>query len=412
MNIKVLFILSCLALFSGCQSRKDTPTEEWLEEIILTNTERQVSVSAHALAFDLFRIQAQNHPQENSFMSPFSLSSALSMLMNGAQGECLEEMQQAMGMKHIPMADVNSYFQKVTKGLDHLDSTVTWSAANALWVNSSVPIHQEYTATLSAAYEAKVRSLDFSSPQAASTINNWCKEKTMGKIDRLVDRLSPLTALALTNAIYFNASWTTPFEHSETKEELFYPLVQSSQKTMMMHRLGDCAYLKTEIFEMVELPFGNGNFSMMILLPTASRSWDDCLKELTPAHYQSWCDSLQHNNYLIDLKIPRFQLNQIIDCNALLQQQGMQKMFDENKTNFITISEKPLKVDKVIQSSFIAIQEESVEAASATAITVTFESELIPLKPFIPFHTNRPFLFLLKERSTQAVLFMGRMMSI
>lgn len=413
MKMKVQFIILCLVFLSACQSHKEVPEEIWLEEITLTDAERQVSACIHAFAFDLFRIEVQNRPQDNNFISPFSLSSALSMLMNGARGECLEEMQQAMGMKDIPMEKLNDYFRKVTKGLTRLDSTVTWSAANALWLNQSALIQQKYIETLNEAYEAQMHSLDLAVPEAVSTINNWCKEKTKGKIDRLITQpFSPLTALVLTNAIYFNASWTTPFEYSETKEELFYSLNQSPQKSMMMHQLGNCAYLKTETFEMVELSYGNGDFSMMFLLPSADKPWNDCLKEFTPAHYSSWCDSLQHTSYMIDLKIPRFSLKQDIDCNVLLQQQGMQKMFNENNADFTAISKQRLHVDKVIQSSFIDIHEEGVEAASATAITVTFEAEIIPMEPFIPFHVNRPFLFLLKEQSTQAVLFVGRIINM
>lgn len=413
MEIKMQFIIFCLVLLSSCQPRKDILEEAWLEEITLTDTEREASAGTQAFAFDLFRIEVQNHPQENNLISPFSLSSALSMLMNGARGECLEEMQQAMGMKDTPMEDLNGYFRKLTKGLVRLDSTVTWSAANALWLNHSIPIQQKYIDTLNGAYEAEMSSLDFASPEAVSTINNWCKEKTMGKIDRLITQpLSPQTALALTNAVYFKASWAIPFEYSETKNELFYPLNQSPQKAMMMHRLGNCGYLKTETFEMVELPCGNGNFSVMFLLPSADKPWNDCLKEFTPAHYSSWCDSLQHKSRMVDLKIPRFSLKRDIDCNVLLQQQGMQKMFDENNADFTAISERHLNVDKVIQSSFIDIYEEGVEAASATGIIVTFESEIVTMEPVIPFHANRPFLFLLKERSTGAVLFMGRVINM
>lgn len=411
--MKVQSIIFCLVLLSACQARKEASEDVWLEEITLTDAECQASAGIHAFAFDLFRMEVQNHPQDNNLISPFSLSSALSMLMNGARGECLEEMQRAMGMKDIPMAKLNGYFRKMTKGLARLDSTATWSTANALWVNQAVPIQRKYTDTLNRAYEAEIHSLDLVSPEAVSTINNWCKEKTKGKIDRLIaGQFSPQTALALTNAVYFNASWAIPFECSETKNELFYSPGQSPQKTMMMHRMGNCAYLKTETFEMVELPYGNGNFSMMFLLPPVGKPWHDCLKEITPAHYSFWCDSLQHNSCMVDLKIPRFSLKREMDCNALLQQQGIQKMFDADNADFTAISKWHLNVDKVIQSSFIDIHEEGTEAASATAITVTFEAEIIPMPPFISFHANRPFLFLMKERNTQTVLFIGRVINM
>ncbi len=398
--------LAIATLFSSCQKAKSERKEpNPRKDIVLTEAQKQLLNRQNDFAFRFFhQIHTNERADANVFVSPLSTSLCLSMLMNGADGSTYNEMMQTLSpeTKAMDIKEYNAFAQNLMTRLLEMDNTTRLGIANSIWINHQFPIFENFIRINRTMYNAEVESADFAWPNTLKTINGWCADKTRGLITKVLDEISPDARMFLINAIYFKGAWSNPFNKSDTHPEPF----GNSGMMAMMHREGNYLYADNEYFAMAHLPYGNEAFGMTILLPHADKTMSECLAALTSENWRKWEHSFGMMN--LDLKMPKFQMrynrNLIPDMQAL----GMKQAFDPATADFSKISSVALFTGLLKHLTYLNVDEEGTEA---TAVTVTgaFMTSMKERK-VTPFHVNRPYILMIRERSTGAILFMGKVM--
>jgi serpin B len=342
---------------------------------------------------------------DNTFFSPLSLNLALGMLYNGASGETRTEMAQILGMADFTDTEINEYYQKMSQALLAIDPLTDINIANSIWYREGFPVKQPFIDINKNYFDAVVRSLNFSSPNAADIINGWCAEKTKNRIKEIIENPIPDdVAMYLINALYFKSKWQFEFDKANTKQDDFTKANGQTKKVSMMEQTTDLPYYADQHLQCVEMPYGNQAFSMVAVLPANDgTSIDQLVEYLDNDTWQNIVANLHEQN--VWLKLPRFKIECEISLNEPVQNVGMQRIFDEFLADFANISNIPLFVSKIKQKTFVQVNEEGTEAAAVTVVEMTYTS----IGPGVAFIANRPFLYLIKEKSTGAILFIGRM---
>lgn len=234
-----------------------------LTPIMLTKAEREVANSANSFAFDAYRALYQD---EQMFFSPLSLSLALSMTACGADGKTAEQMTHVLGFDEYSTEDVASYYKKMVEGLKTIDNKTTFESANSIWIDKKLNVKKSFLATAGEYYAAEARNVSFADPSTLTAINKWCSNNTHGKIEKMLESLSPDCVMALINAIYFNGKWAIDFDDKTSKEN-FKTISGNKVKLDMMSVSFRLTYSSVDDWAMVEIPYGNGAFSMSVILP-------------------------------------------------------------------------------------------------------------------------------------------------
>lgn len=404
-------ILMSLAIAAGCSAfqKPDSgddqkPIER--KDIALTKAQQGYVQAGNTFAFNLYREVLKQ--QESSFMvSPLSIEYALSMLCNGAVGTTQTEILNLLGYKAGEMADVNEFCKYLTDALYKVDNTVKLNIANALIANTEkARLKKDYISILSTYYDALAKGYNFSSENAAalSYINNWAKEQTNGMIPKLLDDLSPNTYAMLMNAIYFKGIWSEAikFDTKNTKADKFTREDKTETKVDYMNKQAEMGYAVAEGFRMVGLPYGNGAYQMVVMLPDEGKKLSDMAASITGETLLAL-----RPNTTVNLKLPKFETENTIQLNEVLQALGMQLAFT-GSADFSAMAEDPLYVSRVFQKAKIKVDEKGSEAAAVTVIDIK-ESAYFPGAEVIPeFYATRPFMYLIREISTGAILFMGK----
>ncbi len=359
----------------------------------------------------------------NLFLSPYSVTSALAMCWAGARGNTEAEMAKALRFSlpqerlHDAMgaltADLNGrvhegrWDQDPDKGRKPFELTV----ANALWSQKGYPFRKNYRDLVGKAYGAGLTELDFSADAegARRTINGWVEGRTNRRIKDLIARgmLTPDARLVLTNAIYFKAAWAEAFRPEDTKEEEFRVAGGAAVKVPMMRRTDHFRYLDGDGFQAVELPYLGGELTMVALVPKAADGLAALEAKLTAADLDAWIAKMEHAR--IRLGMPRFRTECTFQLAPELRAMGMKDAFVYPAADFTGMSEtKELYIGLVIHKSFVDVDEKGTEAAAATAV-VMLAGAARPSEP-IPLTIDRPFLFLIRDAKTGAILFLGRIL--
>ena len=254
-------------------------------------------------------------------------------------------------------------------------------------------------------YQAKVSSLDFSSPDAPAIINRWCSEQTNGCIEEVIKE-TQASLMYLLNALYFKGVWVEKFQESATRLEEFCGENGTKSKVQMMNQTEHFRYAYEETFCMAEFPYGNEAFSMVVVLPDEGQELDGVLEQLT---FENWKKlNAQMRGQALSVKFPKFELHYKKDLIDDMKTLGVKDAFDE-KADFSALSPAKLFLTLLEQYTYIKVDEKGTEAA---AITVGGFDLMAPgpLSPseVVPFHMNRPFAFFIKEKSTGTILFMGK----
>ncbi|MFB3112731.1 MAG: serpin family protein [Gemmatimonadales bacterium] len=370
----------------------------------------------------------------NSFFSPLSISMAISALVPGARGATREELEVVLGLHELSGPVQESASALLQSLLNRRRTEWEWSDASAesreverdlftlniataLFVQEAYPILASYRDTVTDHFRAELFSLDFkAAADAAGRINGWVSEQTQGKIPTLVssEGLDPLTRLVLANAVYFKAAWSSPFEAVHTLPEPFFLSSESggadTVEVRMMRKELDLRYWVDEALgvEAVSIPYEA--MSMVVLLPGEGR-----LAALGDALDAAFLDRVVAGleSTLVDLKLPRFEVRCTSQLTEALRGLGIEAGFDTIRSDFSGVTDHPegLSISGVIHDAWVKVGEEGTEAAAATAMDMLGGawSEEEPPEP-IPFHVDRPFVFLIRDDETGAVLFIGRIM--
>ncbi|MDT8324972.1 MAG: serpin family protein [Bacteroidota bacterium] len=373
----------------------------------LTAKEASINRANGSFAFDVFDRVAKTEGSGNVFLSPLSISMALGMTMNGAAGETRDGMRETLHLDAMSAYEINNAWKGLRTLLLSADPAVALTIANSIWSRDGFAVEQAFIDSNRHYFDAEVRSLDFDDPGAADVINAWVRERTRDRIQGIVDAPIPaLTMMYLINAVYFKGQWKTQFDPAKTQDAPFAAAAGPQQTVPTMRREGVMRYLDNGELQMVDLPYGWDRFSMAVLLPDEGRDIAALRASLAePGTWTALQGSLIEREIL--LLLPRFRLEYEAQLDNVLAAMGMDEAFDPNVADFSGINAaRELYISSVKHKTFVEVNEEGTEAAAVTSV----EIGTVSMPPTM--QVNRPFLFVIHERNTGAVLFVGQVNGI
>ncbi len=357
--------------------------------------------ASNIFAFDLYARYSAG--EDNLFYSPYSISTALSMTYEGARGQTAEEMRSVFHWYEDDLTR-RSGAARVFNLLNAGDRPYTLQTANALWMQVGYPFKEDYVTVIKDSYGGEANSIDFAKiAEAVETINGWIEERTNDKIKDMFDESTLRDArLVLTNAIYFKGDWARQFDAEQTRNGVFHEALDSTVEVDMM-RLWDEDFNYTENAEaqVLELPYSGGDLSMIIVLPKGN-DIHEVEDTLTAAKLREWLSDLRPT--AMDVNLPKFKLETKYDMGEDLAAMGMPTAFTGG-ADFSGMSDSGLFISKVIHQAYVDVNEEGTEAAAATGVVMLESAPMTTL-----FNADHPFTFLIQDRETGLILFMGRVM--
>ncbi len=345
----------------------------------------------NTFAFELYNELAEQK-QGNIFFSPQSARVALAMAAEGARGNTRTEMLSVLHLSDDDSAR-RQYFKNMMSSLPE-----SVEEANGMWLLNDYPYEKKFLNTLKEYYDAEAGPLNL------DAINSWTKEKTHGKIEKILESLPPLTRLVLTNAVYFKGTWKYQFLPNNTKSELFHT-PDGARTVEMMHLYPEpeqnFKYYEDDEVQVLDLPYSDDRLSMIIVLPKEA----DASVSLSKEKIETWLDEMK-NTSLKEIAIPKFKIETEYQLIPALQSMGMKAPFDPGKADFSGITKaEGLFISVVKQKAFVQVDEEGTEATAVTVIVFKTVSISPPLPRFIADH---PFVFMIRDKQTGGILFMGR----
>jgi serine protease inhibitor len=429
-NFRMFVFFLCLGLIAlgGCHSKDNEQTTDGnvARSNLVRDTNPQASdadLAAVAAGNTDFALKAFGQigadADTNTVFSPYSITLAVALATAGARGTTLTGMEQALSFP-LPQDRLHPAFNKLdlllatkTTGTVHSDGSQSprLNIVNAVWGQQDFPILPAYLDTLAVNYGAGLRIVDFihAPEDSRSTINSWVADQTNNRITDLIPQgsLKTDTRIILTNAIWFKADWASPFPAGRTANQPFFNRSGSASAVPFMHHTTTLPYAQSNGCQAIDIPYVDGNLSMLVLMPDPG-TFNTFLSTLTPTKLDAVTGQL--TNTFVDLSLPKFTFTTAADLNAILSSLGMIDAFDPAKADFSGIDgNRDLFVSSVVHQAFISVDEKGTEAAAATAIL--FGTTSVPPPPLI-LTIDHPFLFLVRDRQTGLVLFMGKVVTL
>lgn len=397
-----ILLITAIISVSCSKTGEDLPKEP--VPIDLTMDQIALIESGNEFAFDIFKGVLQNAGEnENVMISPLSISYALSMTLNGADGDTREAMLETLRINGITIDALNYSYSDLTKALLSVDKRVLMSIANSVWTENDFSVKQTFIDILKNYYDAESEAFDIDDPSAPDKMNEWIEDKTNGLIKEMIDQLEDNTVMLLINAIYFKGKWKSEFDKSKTETLPFFkPGGNSVDVPMMKQKSGFNAYTG-DGFLLAEFPYGQGNFVMDVILPVEPGGLSNTMALVNDANYTDWVSNM--NKREVEVSFPRFKYGFKKELKDVLSDMGMGIAFSES-ADFSNISEQyDLLINDVTHQTFIETNEEGTEAAAATVVTVGTTS--VGPSALI-FKMDHPFIYIIRETSTNSIIFMGR----
>ena len=372
----------------------------------------QAARAINTFSMELFKKLSKK--DKNLIVSPYSVSSALAMCYLGAEGTTAKEMEQALHFN----TSIHASFAALQKRMNDVSTdTAVVQVANALWPSVKMKMKDEFVQRVKEYYRAPIQQLDFSNnPKAsADTINAWTKEKTRGRITNIVSerdfrQSKSSTSLVLTNAVYFRSQWAKEFSPKLTKRAPFFMENGATRNVDLMSQRGSFAYYDTGKAQLLRLPYKNDAFEMIVMLPKKDISIAQQVETLSTSDLERWLGLSQNKDVLVFL--PKFRLEQTFELVDPLKEMGMKEAFSETKADFRrigTLNNVSPYIGKVRHKTFIEVGERETEAAAVTAVITVGATSFGGKRPEpILFRADRPFIYLIRDRATGVILFVGR----
>lgn len=356
-------------------------------------------------AFELFkRIELSG---QNEFFSPYSISSALAMTYSGAEGATQKEMQDLFGFFENKESQAKEYFS-LSNHLDTLSNNkLELNIANSLWCQKNYDFLEDFLEMNKRFYSAGIQQVDYRNnhPEARKQINQWVEKETNSKIKNLIQEgtLDPSVRLVLANAIYFKGKWEQPFDKEKTRFDFFYKNENRKVRVPFMHQTLSAKYYEDELAQVIEIPYSGKDLSMMILLPQNVSGIHDLEQKLDLELYNEYLESMFTKE--VKVWLPKFKTETRYSLNQPLKQMGMKTAFGSRADFSGMTGKKDLFISEVAHKAFVEVNEEGTEAAAATGAVMSKTS----LVRKVEFKADHPFIYLIKDNHTNAVLFMGRL---
>nr|XP_006115613.1 leukocyte elastase inhibitor isoform X1 [Pelodiscus sinensis] len=375
-------------------------------------TMEKLSNANTQFALELFRKLNETNPTGNIFFSPLSISAAVAMVVLGARGNT--ETQLLKTLHFDVVEELHSRFQTLTSDINRSGAPYLLKLANRLYGEKTYSFLEDFLTKTQKLYRADLATVDFlhASDEARKQINQWVGEQTEGKIPKLLSESSvnSMTKLVLVNAIYFKGSWAEKFKETNTKEMQFRLNKKEKKPVQMMYQKEKFpfGYISELKCRMLELPYDGKDLSMIILLPDDinddSTGLQKLEKQLTLEKLQEWTQPQNMHPIDTHVHLPKFKLEDSYDLKSALTGLGLQDIFDCGKADLSGMSgARNLFLSQIVHKSFIDVNEEGTEAAAATAAIANFCMLMEE-----DFNADHPFLFFIRHKPTQSILFFGR----
>jgi serpin B len=359
-------------------------------------------------AFDLYE-RLRTNPG-NLFFSPASISLALAMTYAGAAENTEAEMAKTLHLQ-MPKTQLNAEMRALLASWNSADKKQGYrlDVANRLWGQERFHFLDDYLRVTREDYGAELARLDFNQPEAArETINKWVEDKTQQKIKNLIPSPSAVTdaRLVLTNAVYFKGDWRDQFDKGRTQEEDFHIAATQDIKAPLMHQQHRYRYAEAEGLQLLELPYGDGSLAMVVLLPEKVDGLPELERRLSAAGLEKWRAGAQSRDVIVSL--PKFRTTAEFELGPVLKAMGMASPFDPSTADFSRMDgKKDLFISAVLHKAFVDVNEEGTEAAAATGVVMRVMARRRADPPAV-FRADHPFVFLIRDNRTGAILFLGR----
>lgn len=398
-----------LCLWS-CEKAEPTKKAEPGTPYILTKPQIEMVKGVNVFAFNLLE-KVSDHKEftgKDFMVSPHSISFVLGAINNGATGQTSEEILSALGYQGCSTGDINKYNRYILQGGPGVDKLVKVQMANAIFVKDGYEFKEGFSNSLRTYYDAYVKSLKFDS-NALKEINGWCNEKTEGLIPEIIESIPEDACLYALNSIYFKGDWANKFDKSDTRKSEFKNFDGTASQTWMMQMEDLFDYSSNELYSTVRLPYGNGSYSMYILLPHEDKNVLDMIKALDFTSWENEKNSMRSRR--VNLKIPSFETETDIELIDIMKSLGMERAFNASEAEFGEMfrqTQGNIFLGLLKQKSRIIVNEEGTEAAAVT-IGGAFDTAMPPVieSEIIRFHADHPFVYLIQEKSSNAIFFIG-----
>ena len=412
-----LFMLSgAIMLATSCgTTNKSTSTEEAskpqtnkeydnmdAEYLTLSDAQDRIIAQNNAFAVKLFEKTAK---MQSTVISPVSVSYLMAMLANGANGQTKTDIMKALQLTDNDLDEMNALYRMMIQRRGSLDKETTLRIANYFAMNKDVELKDAYANNMKAIYNAGIESLDFTSPKTTAHINNWCKKNTNGMIPSIINNVDANASAYIMNAIFFNGTWADKFNKSNTKNENFKGYTRDITMVPMMHKSDTLLYWANDMYAAVRIPYGNGSYTMTVMLPNEGKSIDEMLKSMENADFTAWRQDAEQ--CIVDLKLPRFTTEADVTLNNIISELGAANIFS-SKADFTNIANTNMFVSQMFQKAKIEVSEEGTKAAAVTAAIMTMSALPTEEPKHVTFHANRPFVYMITEANTNAIFFMGQ----
>ncbi|MCX6013396.1 MAG: serpin family protein [Chloroflexi bacterium] len=350
--------------------------------------------------FNLFQEVVKQDKDKNVFISPLSVAMALGMTLNGSNGTTREAMLKTLEINGLTEEQINKSYQSLIELLRNLDPKVQFQLANSIWYDPQrVNVKQSFLDLCKEYFDAEVNG-----KLNVADINKWVNDNTTGKITKIIEQIPPNTVMYLINAIYFKGMWTTQFKVENTKDDEFILSGGTKKLCKMMNVTDKFDYFANDSFQAVDLPYGDGKYSMTIFLPEKGVDLDTLLSTFTQDNWNHWISNFETGNK-IHLALPKFHLEYEIKLNEVLKSMGMSIAFDSSNADFSRI-DYGLFIDEVKHKTYVEVNEEGTEAAAVTSVGMGTTSIALPLDMIV----DHPFIFVIREHHSNTILFMGKIM--
>lgn len=404
--------LALTGLFFGCSDKPTTPdtptqlatpTSRSLQQ--LAQEEPELFRAVNDFSFTLFAKTVEGATaRDNVFLSPLSVAYAVAMCYNGAAGETRTAIAQTLQLESYTDDQINRFFRDLMTDLPLVDSTALLEIANSVWHTDSLIFRTQFVDLVTDYFGAEVSGLDFLNDASADTINAWVDSTTHGCIKEIVraDQLREMVVLIL-NAIYFKGAWTISFDTALTRELPFAFGDGSYENCLMMLSDTSYEYLENDLLQGVRLPYGDGSYAMMVLVPKVNHTVSELVLSLSVEQWEQWNSELNVEESLTVI-LPKLKLEKEYLLSEMLEAMGMSLAFAD-AADFSRMTEGGgVRISDVKQKTFLQVDEMGTEAAAVTAIGL-YPTDAAPPLAIV---ANRPFVLAICEKTTGAILFLGR----
>lgn len=404
--MKRLFSIFALAIIViACTNTTETPP---VTDLTLSEKSAKIVAADNQFGFELFqKVNASLDEPKNTMISPMSVSLALAMVYNGTAGNTKKQMEDMLHKANLNPEDINKSYKDLVSALQSHDPKVELSISNAIFYRNTFPVKPDFITTNQNYYNAEVSGLDFSkSTEALNKVNGWVNTKTKGKIDKIIEQVNVEDIMYLLNAIYFNGEWKYSFDTKATADRPFTKEDNTTVQAPTMTIEKPFNYYSHQKFELLEMPYGSGKYSMLIFLPENGKKTDDVISMMTVENVNDWISKMTEQKK--EVFLPKFEFKFDDSLVDELKALGMTDAFNDATANLSGISDAAkLVISAVMHKSYIKVDERGTEAAAVTGITVGVTS----VGPDNSFKVDHPFVFAIREKDTKAILFIGKVMN-